>query len=178
MTHGVKLLLDNNGKAFSSSLMSIFHIFSFKVGVPVDFLAFIKCFAINVFHFFSQDRLTSTWYRVSCGYEMIHRMLEIKPWLWKVLSSKILLKEVFDPIVFCSCVKSKSWTVWNLKCQCFTWTSILNIIAVSLWKMLRILVSFKECCLFLVVQVFYSVVNWFIVRVSRTNLHTIIQNFY
>ena len=94
----------------------------------------------------------------------------------KVLSSKILLKEVFDPIVFCSCVKSKSWTVWNLKCQCFTWTLILNIIAVSLRKMLRILVSFKEFCLFLVVQVFYSVVNWFIQRVSRKNFLANIQN--
>ena len=58
--------------------------------------------------------------------------------------------------------KVKSWTVWNLKCQCFTWTLILNIIAASLRKMLRILVSFKECCLFLFVSVFYSVVNWFI----------------
>ena len=110
------------------------------------------------------------------GHEMIHRMLEIKPWLWKVLSLKILLKEVFDPIVFCSCVKSKSWTVWNLKCQCCTWTLSLNIIAVSLRKMLRILVSFKEFCLFLVVQVFYSVVNWFIQRVSRTNFLANIQN--
>ena len=84
--------------------------------------------------------------------------------------------------LFSAAAKVKSWIAlktWNVFA---TWILILNLIAVSL-KEYIISISLQECCLYLVLEVFYSVVSRMLSLVDSNNirkylhLHILIEPF-
>ena len=100
--------------------------FSYNIWAPVDFLAFIKCFyyLTSFISFHSTDWLQHDivflvgmrWYigcwRLNHDYERSYPLNSLERNFWSDC--------------FLQLRKVKSWTVWNLKCQCFTWTLIFE----------------------------------------------------